>query len=241
MRRRNGYRGPHEFASGTRVVQLREEGRGPSFRAVEFDLPMTHPSQMPDRVGAFKIHGALRRDDREKMLVGDDPGLGRKVWIWLRPKSEGDLDARRRNLARPTRMRWVAAGQEGDWKWDAFLAPRGFPLVDAIRQAGRIPWSATQPIIHRLSEELATSFDEDTLPTPLVAGNVWADQTGRIQLAGGVALGAVSAAPVVEEKSQQAALRMVADVAFLCLEGKPRSPNDRHPVRASPALRIEVI
>src|SRR5262245_52788038 len=102
-------------------------------------------------IGSFVIHGAIRWDEREKMLLADDPMLGRQVWVWLRPATEPDLDATRRLLSRPARMRWVAGGQQGDWKWDAFLAPSGFPLTEAIRQSGPLEWHAAQPILERVT------------------------------------------------------------------------------------------
>src|SRR6266849_5532161 len=85
MRWRNGYRGPHEIVSGTRVVQIPEKGSGPAFHAVKYSLPLTLPKELPTTIGSFTIHGAIRWDEREKMLLADDEMLGRKVWVWLRP------------------------------------------------------------------------------------------------------------------------------------------------------------
>jgi hypothetical protein len=232
MRRRNGYRGPHEFASGTRVVQVPDKGYGPSFPGVQYTLPDCQTDRAPPSIGNYKIHGAIRWDEDEKMLVGDDPSLGRRVWIWLRPKTEPDLELTRRELSRATRMRWVACGEQDEWKWDAFLAPSGFPLVEAVRQIGPMPWSAAQPILRKLTNELAISYEEDTLPTPLVLGNVWVDEGGRLQLVGGVAIGTAASEPVVEDKSQRAGVQLIADVTAVCLEGKPRGPNDRGRIRA---------
>jgi uncharacterized RDD family membrane protein YckC len=232
MRRRNGYRGPHEFASGTRVIQIPEKGLGPSFQHVEYSLPLSLPEGLPVKIGSFAIQGAIRWDDQEKMLLADDPMLGRKVWIWLRPTTESDLDETRRMLSRPTRMRWVASGLEGNWKWDAFLAPTGFPLYEAIRQTGPLDWSAAQPVIEQLIEELAVSADEGTLPTPLTQENVWVYKSGRLKLVGSMISRECSTVPAPEDTSDDAVRGLIANVAALMLEGKPRGPAQSGPIRA---------
>src|SRR5262249_8546641 len=59
MRSRNGYRGLHEWVSGTRVVRLPEAAK-PRTLGTDKELPVLHPAGLPDRVGPYNLLGAVR-------------------------------------------------------------------------------------------------------------------------------------------------------------------------------------
>src|SRR5262249_49598435 len=122
MRKRNGYRGLHEWVSGTRTVRLQwpKPRTRRTVKLRQFDLVTSRPEGMPDGLGPYKVRGAFRWSEPDRSLVGEDRSLGRPVWLWLRPAAEPPLDAGRRGVNRPTRIRWLACGTDGDWQWDAF-------------------------------------------------------------------------------------------------------------------------
>src|SRR5262249_40499444 len=138
MRRSNGYRGLHELASGTRVIRL------PS-RKKRFRLPRkavesrgSFPADRPRQIGTFAVRSLVRQADGESLLLGEDIGLQRSVWIWCRPEAEEALPLARCALARGTRSRWLAGGIQEGQRWDAFVAPPGCLLSDAVTPRHRL-------------------------------------------------------------------------------------------------------
>ena len=85
---------------------------------------------------------------RDQVLLAEDASLGREVCVWLRPALDTPLDARRKELTRPTRLRWLTSGREHDRCWDACVAPTGCPLADLVAESQE-PDSAGQPSQHR--------------------------------------------------------------------------------------------
>jgi hypothetical protein len=256
MSQGKGYRGLHEVMSGTRVVELPKSGRprrqaGPGgwllyfLRSRRLSQGALTPAGLPERLGRFTVRGALRWTAEEKILFGDDAALGRKVLIWLRPVDAAPLPATRRDISRITRLRWVAEGAHRDWLWNAFLVPAGTPLPEIIANEGNLGWSEARPLLEQLTAEVVAATADGTVPESLTTQQVWVQEDGQLQLtdspltdpAGRTASGPLPAAP------QARALRLLAEVALLVLEGKPRRPDDEPasirmplPLHARPAL-----
>ncbi|MFL5340187.1 MAG: protein kinase domain-containing protein [Gemmataceae bacterium] len=242
MRKSNGYRGPHEFLSQTRVVQLPDLAGRPTLAGVSFQPPSCEPTGLPQRVGPFTIREAWRWEDNEKSLVGEDPSLGRTVLIWLRSGADAPLEAKRRDIGRPTRMRWVASGVDVAGQWDAFLAPTGAPLPEVVAQLGRLSWDEARPILDELAAELSASCREGTLPKRLTPHQVWVNARGRVQLVGGAIYDVAIDQATTEDAPAECgrALVLLADAAALLLEGHPRPAGQIGPIRAplpQPAAR----
>src|SRR5262249_47946794 len=84
MRRGNGYRGPYELLSGTRVVQLPEPDATDDLPIRMADRAPPSPAstnEMPERVGPFRVLGIMRGSDSAGVLLAEDTRLGRKVWL----------------------------------------------------------------------------------------------------------------------------------------------------------------
>jgi hypothetical protein len=233
MRRRNGYRGLHEFLSGTRVVLLPPSARRRVLHGEAFDLPLRTTEACPQRLGAFVIRGALGGDGG-KVLVGQDTALGRDVWIWLRPLSKPPLSDARRPLSRTTRLRWLACGTHGDAQWDAFIAPAGSPLADIVRRKGRFAWPEVRPLLEGLTDELVAACAEETVPDPLRLDQVWVQPNGAVQLLE-MPWGDVPAEKASETEAvspEQRARTLLGQAAALALEGAPRPAELEGPIRA---------
>jgi len=181
MRARNGYRGLHEWLSGTRVVLLPQA----STKNVRWDrdpeLPTAAADDMPKRLGPFDVVGILGGTETECMLKGNDPSLGRHVWIWLRRSDMPSLSSERRNLTRMTRLRWLAGGREGELQWDAFVAPDCGASI-AGTPPRPLDWESTRHLLTQLADELVAAESEGTLPATLSPGQVWIWPDGRIAL-----------------------------------------------------------
>jgi hypothetical protein len=236
MRARNGYRGPHEFASGTRTARLPWPERRRLFRRRQLDRaqpPLSKPPGLPARLGAFEIEGALRWQE-DKVLIGRDASLKRQVYIWLRPAGGPLIDAARLQLNRSSRLRWLTRGRDGDMQWDAFLAPSGCPLHELLRTEGRLSWAQAQPMLRDLTDELMQASKESTVPSPLGVEQIWVQPNGQIQLLEswietGATKDVANPAPTDEDR----ALACLGQAAALMLEGRLRSGQDSPaPVRA---------
>ncbi len=144
-RAKNGYRGVHELLSGTAVVLLpaslrrRVGARGHGVRGWE-PPRLLRPDSLPHEVGPYRVAGALAWEARRRVLLGEDVGLGRTVWIVLRPLDSDPVGDTRREVGRLARPRWLGAGEIDGWTWDAFVAPGGQPLPDLIARRGRLAW-----------------------------------------------------------------------------------------------------
>jgi hypothetical protein len=182
MRQRNGFRGLHEFLSGTRVVQLPQKERRLHVRGRTVQDQLVRPPELPARVGPFAVKGALRTGGRTSVLLGEDKGLNRDVLIWLRPAAAPALDAARRGLSRITRLRWLGSGRHGDQQWDAFLAPSGCSLPALIEARGPLAWADARPLLEQLTDELVHACDDRTLPWKLRPEQVWVQANGRALL-----------------------------------------------------------
>jgi eukaryotic-like serine/threonine-protein kinase len=234
MRWTNGYRGLHEFASGTRVVRLPAHQKRRSVGSDKLNQTLTHPAGLPQRIGAYAVKGALRYTPEAKVLLGEDATLQREVLIYLRPVTEPPTDAARRELSRPTRLRWLAGSQDETERWDAFMSPPGRSLRDLVNGSGSLPWSEVRPLLEQLAAELNTAGKDDTVPAILAVDQVRVQSNGQVQLLDW---------PLRDEDSQptlgapqQQALSFLGHVAVLALEGRPWRPDDprnpRHCVRA---------
>jgi hypothetical protein len=239
MRRRNGYRGLHEFLSGTRVVLLPPAARRTALRGERFEPPLRPAKDLPERIGAFEVRGAVGGGAGSAVLVGRDSRLGRDVWIWLRPQAEPPLGDARRPLSRMTRLRWLACGTHGGARWDAFIAPSGSPLTELVRRQGRFSWPEVRPLLEGLTDELVEACEEGTVPDPLRPEQVWVQPNGAAQLLDMPWRDAPHDEPypaaLADEEpaaaAQRRAVALLGQVAALALEGAPRRPAPPRPVR----------
>jgi len=221
MRPTSGFRGLHEWASGTRVVQLpwpEPPLTFPSLRPVRESL--ARPENVPDHVGPYRIRGLVSRHEGRVFLDATEDALGRHVLISL-DANEAPLTAARRELARPARLRWLTAGEGLGGKWDAFLAPAGSPIEHLVSPREPLPWAKVRPVLEQLAGELLDAQRDGSLPPELTLDQVRVQEDGRVQLIDWP----LSASPRIATP-----LQLVQRVAALLLEG--RVPRDGELPRA---------
>jgi eukaryotic-like serine/threonine-protein kinase len=231
MRPGNGFRALHDFLTSTMVIRL-PSARVPrllvGFVAPPEPTPM--PGTVPTRLGTFEVLGLLCANKDDQLLLGEDGGLHRRVWLWARPRAAAELTSARRDLNRTTRPRWLASGREGGRRWDAFIFSPGCLLID-IRPGGqRFAWAEIMPVLGALADELTAACADGTLPHLLSLEQVWIDAAGRLQM-----LDLPLRFPEVAHDAsepQHRALALLRQVAVRTLEGTTRAPDEVGPIHA---------
>jgi uncharacterized RDD family membrane protein YckC len=225
MRARNGYRGLHELLSGTRVVRLPWPRRSERFVSPHPDRltqDLSPAEDLPSTIGPFLVRGALQSSGQEQWVLAEDPTLARKVLLHCRPGSKSALDFARRNLHRPTRLRWLSAGEIGQLRWDAYLAPTGCPLRDLCSPQHRLSWRAFRGILEQLTDELVAACADGTLPLILTVEQIWVQPDGRVQVLDASLSPAPPPGESAAEITDERALRVVREAAPVALEGQVR-------------------
>jgi eukaryotic-like serine/threonine-protein kinase len=236
MRSSNERRGLHDLASGTRVVSLpsgeRRRGAGPR-RAIGRDRgSVSRPIGVMQSVGPYKVRGAVRWEPNRHVVSGEDSTLGREAWIVIRPKGSPSPAPVRREVARATRPRWLAGGEQQEGRWDAYVAPAGCPISDLAGPEG-LPWHETRPILEDLADELAAACAEGTLPPGLTPDQVWVQPDGRAILVDPLAI-ADATTGTSSASDDERALVLLRKVAALALEGGRRRTDDHSATIKSP-------
>lgn len=171
-RKENGYAALWDIVSGTRVV-LKPEGE---------DRPVIQPQSLPappkgdaEFVGPFQILDVIIPG---RWLVAIDPVLQRRVWLLLRRHGKS-LPEARRQVARPTRLRWLQSVSRQEQIWDAFEAVPGTPLSSLVKDGQCIPWCAMRYWLEDLASELLDANRDSTLPDSLIPDHVWISARGH--------------------------------------------------------------
>jgi hypothetical protein len=196
------------------------EMRVPADRRPTQDL-LDCAANVPACVGPYEIRGILGWDAPGQILLGWDPTLGRDVVIWVRAIGVApSFSEARRKAARPTRLRWLAAGREEENEWDALLAPEGRPLVEVIREKGAMFWPQARPLLEQVTDELVEACREGSLSAALAVDQVWVQPGGQLLLFD------IPHAPGPGKPMPDPAweLLLLRQTATLVLEGSPR-PN----------------
>ncbi|HEY6059560.1 MAG TPA: RDD family protein, partial [Gemmatimonadales bacterium] len=179
MRRRNGYAGAHELASGTRTMAVLARERATPVPRV---APAMAPVPEAAAYGPYRATGTLWRDGGAALLLAHDHELHRDVWIHevrdaaaappverLRARGEGSLP-------------WLQRGTHDGVTWDAYGAPQGTTLADWAPARRGLGWREMRDVLHSLARELESRFARDGTAGSLSSRQVWIEQSGRALL-----------------------------------------------------------
>lgn len=215
-RRRNGNAALQDLASGTRVI-LKPESND---RPIGAPVPtLTVNANLPrEQVGPYQVTQKL--DDAWE--VGYDEKLARNVWIH-RCDIETPLRASQSSQhSRPGRLRWLGGKRETGQSWDAFEAAPGAAFRDVISQPCH--WESVRYWLMDLSEELAASKKDCSVPSDLSLDRIWITSDNRAKLLDFPAPGAPRQNGRLESKLNEPvpddAPRLLWTVAASALSGK---------------------
>jgi uncharacterized RDD family membrane protein YckC len=217
MRRRNGFRGLQDFASGMRVVQ----SRSPFVRAKSARPVPVRPSSVrgehPVALGAYRIEGTIGSTPSGTVLTGADASLGRPVWILQHRNPANAASESRRSLARSGRLRWLDALRVEDVLFEVFESPGGASVRECVDRGASFDWPAAQRVLAALAEELAA------LPASsrVSIEQVWIDRTWNPRLLDEPMEEPSSGSKSPLELLGEAARLVLTDLAELPLSAEP--------------------
>jgi len=183
----NGYRGIHDLFTDTRVVRI---SNSLNSRRAE-SLPVTAPlsvdqSSYPDKaIEPFEVLGMIgsNSESGERILVGRDPELERKVWIY---ETQDPSPSLLRAGIRPTRQRIIATRTDDSVEPNRtyYIAEciEGIPLVEFIETSEALQWTTCRPLLREFAAELERAQNENSLPKGFSERNVWLDRSGQLKL-----------------------------------------------------------
>lgn len=210
MRARNGFRGLHEFATGTRVVRLQGDA------TVSRGLPIAGPLAVaaPVSRGAYQVIGKIGAEGRQETWAGVDPSLDRRVWIVESPdENEGPSDTRRA-VTRPTRGFWLRGGRTDQGSWDAYDAVQGAPLAAVFSANPQTSWEESRNWLLELAEELVAASKDGTYHGPPDPSRVWITVAGGLKLLD-VPSGFATRSPEPSIDATESATRLLREVVAL--------------------------
>jgi uncharacterized RDD family membrane protein YckC/tRNA A-37 threonylcarbamoyl transferase component Bud32 len=216
--RGSGRRGLHEMLSGTRVLIERERAEHkPSEQRHSAEQSAFGESKAPRALGPYDLHGVLFECEEGTLSCARDRALDRWAWVLVSNDHRDPVPASRRNLLRQARLRWLQGGETEARRWNAFEAPSGTALLDAVGNGREMPWRDARRYLLSLARELHAATQDDTLPGVLSPVQVRLLPRGEIQL--------LDLAPKDSPVSNEGGpLGFLRDVAILLLTGRlPRS------------------
>jgi hypothetical protein len=172
VRRSNGWMMLHDWLTGTRVIRpslASQPRRGEPQRK---EAPAL--SGRERRIGPYDVLGPVTASSA--VLLGWDASMHRVVWI-VPGAGTAEISPARRDLARLTRLRWVAGRRAGSDAWDAYEAPFGEPLAERLTRP--VTWQAQQEWMLDLIAELIAAGADGTLPV-LDAASLWVTPADRL-------------------------------------------------------------
>ena len=175
-RRRNGFAALHDLASRSRVVQR----AAPDPRSADATTtPGWDASKLTDqRIGPYRVVADPPVPPPQGLVTAFDEALRRPVWIERVSPDAPPVPANRRDLSRPTRLRWLGGSRSGD-AWDAWEASAGMPLTAWFRKP--LAWREVRTALAHLVNELRAGVVDGSLPE-LRLDRLWITPGGSVQL-----------------------------------------------------------
>ncbi len=228
MRKRNGWRGPYELWTGTRVTQSRLPFRSLRRPAPPPETLSAKDAALPDKLGEYRILGLVGTTASGPLLHARDERLERSVWIQFRDSCAVAGEGRR-SLSRPSRLRWLESLRAPERAADVFESPGGCGLALLARRDQPVEWAMAERALAALAEELARSDAEAGGSQRWSANQVWIDRNWNVRVLD-------EAVPAAPAEHDSVGLLGAAATALLCVGPAREFPPDL-PVHAEALVR----
>lgn len=181
MRKRNGWRGPHELWTGTRVIQSKIPFRSVRRTASPAEHHVTASTSFPEKIGEYRVLGLVGTTRSGPLLQARDERLERSVWIQFRTSGAISSEARRA-LNNSNRLRWLESLRSTDAPADVFESPGGAGLSAWANGAEPLDWPMTERVLVALAEELERAESEALNAPTWSPSQVWIDRNWNVRL-----------------------------------------------------------
>ncbi|MEY2407827.1 MAG: eukaryotic-like serine/threonine-protein kinase [Verrucomicrobiota bacterium] len=178
IRRRNGFAGLQDLFTRTRVVIRHAAHERPLLKSTRAERDSSGATG--EKLGPYEVIHSVGATDGGELLLARDPALRRIVWIFRTRPGTAPVPARRRDLNRPGRLRWLNGHRDESAAWDAYECPDGVSFSTLHGQPQ--PWSAIRFWLHDLAEEIAVGNRSGNPAPPLAANRIWITAAGRAVL-----------------------------------------------------------
>jgi uncharacterized RDD family membrane protein YckC len=179
-RKRNGYAGLHELASGTRArsMRLRAELAAPELPLAESPLP----ADLPATFGPYRSKALAWRTDTGTLIIAHDDVLKRAVLVHCYRDSVDAPPLKDLADARPGRLRWLNGSHSSDLNLDAFEKPTGCSLTSWVRFRGPLSWHDMRQVLLGISSELSEEVLGDRGQRFISLEHIWATGYGQAKV-----------------------------------------------------------
>ncbi len=177
MRARNGWRGVHELASSTRVIQRRHPFASTARSAPPPSAPLARHPDAPERIGDYVVDGALGRSPFGVLLQARDAELGRSVWVLQLDEGRDAVPAERRGLGRAGRIRWLDVLHVNGRNYEVFEDPGGASLLACCARGVELPWATMLRLLVSLARELCESDEQR-----IALHQLWIDRSWNLRV-----------------------------------------------------------
>jgi hypothetical protein len=173
----NGWRGVHDFLTGTRVIQVRTSFASVARSAPPERAPLSSYAGMPERIGRYAVSGSVGRSTFGLLLEARDEGLERSVWILELAEGLVSVPEARRMSTRAGRIRWLDKLESEQRRYEVFEAPGGASLLVCAARKTSFTWPRILRLLSSLIEELGHTDGE-----PVSLHQLWIDRSWNLRV-----------------------------------------------------------
>jgi eukaryotic-like serine/threonine-protein kinase len=181
MRRENGFAGPHELVSHTRVMAASVVVPVSTGSSRLNDVGNPDAEKRPASFGPYRVLKDIWRTESAALLLAFDEVLRRNVWIHVATSDKSRTPMQLSSI-RPGKLRWLQGGESDQFRWEAFEAPQGVSFYEWVQSRGRLSWAGSRNAILGIAEEIEARLEAAEIPINLSLRHVWLDARGRPRL-----------------------------------------------------------
>ena len=211
-RRWNGWRGLHEFASGTVTVSDRATPAEQRGNEVVSSPKTVHSTAQ--FIGPYRVESTFPQDPSTVIAV--DERLRRRVWLRVCSGAATDVpSAARRDLERPSRFRWLGGKRSSNERWDAYEFVEGQPFLHVGAQ--RAPFHAVARWFEAIARECLDGSHDRTLDRVSI-DRLWLTRGGSLIIADWRLPGMATDAPEYASSDPRGCQQLLSEVAERALD-----------------------
>lgn len=175
-RANNGYLAIHDRVTGTRVLELAVEPDRSVTREEADEFQLDANAVM---IGPYHQLQTLFQRGSEKLILGYDAKLLRRVWLHVQPIGTPSVSSAIKDSTDDSTLRWLGGRRSEFECWDCYEAPAGESLAQVARLSDG---SRSVRILRRLIDLLIAREDSSKTRLPTSSSDSAAAEPGELTL-----------------------------------------------------------